>query len=254
MCLARCCRARQCKHVWAHTGSKAPGLQLEHWDQDLALAAAHELLLQSKPRSVRPLYGLVWGRDLQKGRHGNVVSWWRRHGHQVSHGITASRQAGWGLCSWDKAGFWGMTFCAQIWGSRSACGLLPCLCISSSCGHGGGYWLGRPNALIEAHFRGRKETGQRVICGLIKGASPSGLITLWLNFLFMGRMRWMREGHGFRGSGHYLYPLHIKGGHSGLSMSSSLATSPGSDNKQPWLHCRSVMGIICSFEVIFSWF
>lgn len=140
VCLARSCRAGQRKHVWAHTRRKALGLQPQHWEQDLALGAAHELLSQSKPRSVRPSHGLVCDRDLQKSHHGNVVSWWRGHRHQISHGITASRQADWDCCSWDKAGFWVMTFWSQIWGSRSACGLLPCICIPSSCGHSGHYW------------------------------------------------------------------------------------------------------------------
>lgn len=58
--------------------------------------------------------------------------------------------------------------------------------------------LGRPSALIQAHLRGRKEGNgtemQMVICGLIKGASPSALFTLWLNFLSMGRISEVSEG------------------------------------------------------------
>lgn len=91
-----------------------------------------------------------------------------------------------------------MTSSSQMWGSRSACGLLPCICISIYVVTVEISGLGRPSALIQAHLRGRKEGNgtemQMVICGLIQGASPSALFTLWLNFLSMGRISEVSEG------------------------------------------------------------
>lgn len=74
---------------------------------------------------------------------------------------------------------------------------------------------------------------QRIVCGLIKGASPSALITLRLSFPSMGRMSKAGEG-GTQIQRHwppYLYPSHIKGDRPGVSVSPPLAASPGSDNK-----------------------
>lgn len=62
---------------------------------------------------------------------------------------------------------------------------------------------------------------QGIECGIIKGASPSALITLRLSFPSTGRMSEADEG-GTQIQRHrlpYLYPSHIKGDRPGVSMS-----------------------------------
>lgn len=116
----------------SRTAARALGAGPSFW---AAMSCSH-----NPTKSVRPSHGRVWGTALQKGHHGNVVPWWRGHRHQVSQGIPACRQADWGWCSWDKAGFWVMTFAFPLY--------VVTVEISG---------LGRPSALIQAHLRGRKE-------------------------------------------------------------------------------------------------